>query len=247
MGLKAAATGGGGGNRVPQENIDPGSYPARVVSVVDLGVQTQRPYKGQPKPPCQMIRVTYELTDVFMKDEDGNEIEDKPRWIAEDFKLLPMDADLAVSTKRYKTIDPKNEYDGDWSELLGKGVMVAIVNNEGKDGKVYDNIGGTSVMRQRDMDRLEELKNDPYFFDLQDPNPEVWKKIPQWLQERIQENINYEGSKLQEMAGKAPAKAAKADEPKKGAKNVKRNANGDADGADDDAGDNDVAGEDAPW
>lgn len=225
-----------GGNRVAQPNIEPGSYPARVVSVVDLGVQPQRPYKGQVKPPAQMIRVTYELTDVFMLDEDGNEIEDKPRWISEDFKLLGLGADLAVSTKRYNTIDPKNEHDGDWSKVLTNGVMVAIVNNPGKDGKVYDNISGTSVMRQRDLDKLAELKNEPFFFDLTEPSIDIWKKLPQWLQDKIKENINYEGSLLQEMVDGAPAAQPEKKEKVKNAPNraaVRNNPDDVADAGDD--------------
>ena len=226
-------------NRVAQPNIEPGSYPARVVSVVDLGVQPQRPYKGEAKPPCQMIRVTYELTDVFMLDEDGNELEDKPRWIAEEFKLLPLAADLAVSTKRYKVLDPTLEHDGDWSLVLGFPVNVAIVNNEGKDGKTYDNPAGTSVMRKKDQDNLEELKNDPFFFSTVEPDPAIWKKIPEWLQDKIKGNINYEGSALQEMVNGAPAApAAKKEAPKKVAKKVVE--------AEPEAGEP-AEGDDIPW
>lgn len=198
--------------RVPQTNIEPGGYPARVVNVVDLGVHTRDPYKGQAKPPAHFIRVTYELTDVFMLDEEGNELLDKPRWVAEEFPLLPMTADLAVSTKRYKTIDPDNVHDGDWSKLPGMGVTVTVVNNPGKGanaGKIYDNVGGTSVMRKRDLDKLEELKNTPYFFDLTEPSEEIWKKLPQWLQDKIKKNIHFQGSPLAVMLGDAaPAKQA---------------------------------------
>lgn len=246
MGLKANNQPTGGGNRVEQPNIDPGSYPARVVSVIDLGVQPQKAFKGEAKPPAQMIRVTYELTDVFMLDEDGNEVEDKPRWISEDFKLYGLGADLAVSTKRYKTIDTTGQHDGDWSKLLGAGVMVAIVNNEGKNGKTYDNIGGTSIMRARDLDKLPELKNDPYFFDLSEPSPEYWKKIPQWLQDKIKANINFEGSLLQQMLSGVPAQA-----DKKEVKNANKRAAVPADDPvdnDNDAGDDVNAGEEAaPW
>ena len=249
MGLNAkTAKGNGGGNRVKQPNIEPGSYPARVVSVIDLGVQPQTAYKGEAKPPAQMIRVTYELTDVFMLDEKGNEVEDKPRWISEDFKLYNLKADLAVSTKRYKTIDPDNEKDGDWSQVLGNGVMVGIVNNESK-GNVYDNVSGTSVMRKKDLDKLEALKNEPYFFDLTDPDPEVWKRIPQWLQEKIQANINYEGSKLQELVNGMPNQEG-AKKHRNAGVAVGDNDDADrvADGDRDDAGDGvDDVNEDAPW
>ena len=181
-----------------------------------------------------------------MLDEKGNEVEDKPRWISEDFKLYNLKADLAVSTKRYKTIDPDNEKDGDWSQVLGNGVMVGIVNNESK-GNVYDNVSGTSVMRKKDLDKLEALKNEPYFFDLTDPDPEVWKRIPQWLQEKVQANINYEGSKLQEMVDGMP-KEDKESGAKRPARNADRNDDGGTDDRDD-GGNNaaDVEPEDAPW
>ena len=233
---------GNGAERVVQPNIDPGSYPARVVSVIDLGVQPQRPWQGQVKPPAHMIRVTYELTDVFMVDKDGKEVEDKPRWLAEDFKLFNLSADLAVSTKRYNAIDPKGEAGGDWSKVLGNGVMLTVVNNPGKGanaGKIYDNIGGVSLMRQRDLDKLPELVNTPYFFDLTDPDPEVWKKIPQWLQEQIKGNIHYEGSALQDLVegSGAPAKRDTSD-----------NAGADAGKpADADPVADEPVGEDAPW
>lgn len=195
----------------PQENIEPGSYPARVVNIVDLGVQPQKPFKGQAKPPCQMIRVTYELTDVFMKDENGDDIEDKPRWIAEEFKLMPLDVALAVSTKRYLAIDPQNEHDGDWSKLLNAGCMVGIVNNASKtNDRIYDNVSTVAVMRKRDLEKLPELQNPPFFFYLEDPDIEVFKKMPQWIQDKITSNLDFEGSKLQELIEGAPEEKPKA-------------------------------------
>lgn len=197
-------------NKVVQENIEPGSYPARVVNIIDLGVQPQKPFKGQPKPPCQMIRVTYELTDVFMKDENGEELEDKPRWISEEFKLLPLDVPLAVSTKRYLAIDTANEHDGDWSMLLGMGCMVGIVNNPSKtDDRVYDNVGTVAVMRKRDLDKLPELKNPSFFFYLEDPDMEVYEKLPAWLKDKITGSLDFEGSKLKELLEGAPKQSEK--------------------------------------
>lgn len=79
MGLNAKKA-AGGSDRVAQEVLEPGVYPARLVQLIDLGVQPQRPFQGKDKPPAQEIMITYEFTDEFLKDEDGNEIEDKPRW-----------------------------------------------------------------------------------------------------------------------------------------------------------------------
>ena len=42
-------------NRVIQELMEVGTEEARVVAVIDLGLQPQRPYKGQDKPPVNMV------------------------------------------------------------------------------------------------------------------------------------------------------------------------------------------------
>ena len=61
-------------NRIEQPNLEPGPYPARLVQIIDLGLQPQRPYKGVEKPPAHELMVTYELSDAFMIDKDGNDI-----------------------------------------------------------------------------------------------------------------------------------------------------------------------------
>ena len=62
-------------NRPPVELLEANNYPARVVQVIDLGLQAQRPYQGKDKPPAYEIMLTYELGTEFMRDED----EIKPR------------------------------------------------------------------------------------------------------------------------------------------------------------------------
>jgi len=149
-------------NKVPSSNssnskrpdpVAPGTYPARLVQVVGLGTQKQRPYKGDEKPPAMMIRVTYELLDEFMKDEDGNDREDAPRWISEEFKFLSLKADLAVSTKRYAALDPTKAANGDWAELVGAPCMVTIINEQDKrpgfEDRFYDRVSSVSSMRER--------------------------------------------------------------------------------------------------
>ena len=93
MALKAPQ--GNGGNFVPQANIEPGTYPGRLVQVIDFGLQPQRPFKGQDKPPAYELGTTYELVDEFMKDENGEDIEDKPRWVSESFPFHSLAADKA--------------------------------------------------------------------------------------------------------------------------------------------------------
>lgn len=225
MGLNAKRVGGGNqGNKVPQANIEPGTYPARLVQIIDLGLQAQRPYQGKDKPPAQEIMLTYELVDTFMLDEKGEELEDKPRWISETLPFYGLYADKAKSTQRYNALDPNGDYDGDFSKAIGQPVNVTIVNNAVGD-KVYDNIATISTMRPRDADKCPDLVNPSKLFDLDAPDMEVFNSLPEWLRDKIKSNLNFKGSPLEQVlngggdrprstkAGKpAPAPEAEQDE-----------------------------------
>jgi hypothetical protein len=197
MALNAKNVSGGGAPRIAQANLPAGNYPVRVVQIIDYGIQPQRPYKGEDKPPAQEIGLTYEFLDEFMKDENGEEQLDKPRWLSENFILHNLRADKARSTQRYTALDPKGVHDGDFSQLLETPAMLTVVNNAGKEGKVYDNVGALSPMRPRDAANAPALVNKAVFFDLDAPNMEVFGKFPKWIQEKIQGNLNFQGSPLQ--------------------------------------------------
>jgi len=216
MSLNANKIPSTGGNRPPQANLKPGAQAARVVQVIDLGVQPQRPYQGQEKPPAHMISLTYELTHAFMQDEDGQDIEDKPRWISEDFPFYSLDQDKARSTKRYNAIDAEGECGGDFTLLVGRACQVVIVNNPGKGknaGKVYDNIADVMPGVSMPGYTQPDLVNDPKVFELDTPDLEVFRSMPEWIQEKIKGNLEYQGSALQTALGgkveapKAPEEA----------------------------------------
>lgn len=183
-----------GNSITPLEN---GAYPARVAAVIDLGLQPQRPYEGKDKPPMEEVMLSYELADEFLLDEDGEEDLSKPRMISERFVVYNLDSERAKSTQRYKAIDPKLEKDGDFAELVGMPVNVTIVQNPGKNGRVYENVAGLTPMREKEASKLGDLVNEPRLFDLSDPDLDVFKELYSWQQDIIVKNLNFEGSALQ--------------------------------------------------
>ena len=228
-----------------QDALEPGTYPARVVRVLDLGLQAQTDFTTkEPKKPQNMISVTYELVDVFMADEEGNDIEDKPRWISDkDFPLHPMSSDLATSTKRMLAIDPSSNADGDWSQVLGFPCMVTVGNYTGQDGSLKDKVLNVTAVRARDAARMPELQNDAKFFDLDEPDVEFFNSLPKWVREKIQGNLQYAGSPLEKLlGGKASAPKAEAEEAPKPAKKPARKPVV-QEAEEEDGG----VGEDAPW
>ena len=108
LNAREAAGGGGGNSRI----LEPASYPGRLVHIIGLGLQAQRPFQGQEKDPRHEILLTYELSDEFLQDEDGNDLEDKPIFISERMPLHNLSAERAKSTARYMALDANLKYDG---------------------------------------------------------------------------------------------------------------------------------------
>ena len=214
MALKISKN-GNGGNRVEQAVIEADVYRARLVQLIDLGLQAQRAFQGKDKPPAQEIMLTYELVDEFMKDEEGNDVEDKPRWVSETLPFYGLFADKAKSTQRYNVFDPKGDWDGDFTQALGMAINLTIVNNA-KGDKVYTNVGNVAAMSEKKVAVCPELCNPTTAFDLDDPDMVVFEKLPEWIQKKIVENLNFKGSVLEgKINGDAPAKEKPTDKPKK--------------------------------
>ncbi len=206
-------------SRVEQPLMEVGTEEARVVQIVDLGLQKQRPFKGQEKPPIRMIRITYEFPNLFIVDEEGNDVEDKPRWLSEEIPFNNLDVDLAKSTKRYKAIDPEDTNDGDFIGLLGMPCMVTVgeydymANGERKNGNEITNV---STITKRKADKLPELVNEAKSFLLDTPDMELFNNFPEWLQKKIKGNLEFEGSVLADLLnGGQQQESSEASDPKK--------------------------------
>lgn len=184
------------------ETLPAGTYPVRLVQIIDLGLQKQRPYKGEEKLPELEVGLTYEFLDEFMKNDDGSDNLEKPRWLSETVRFKSLDSDLATSTKRYDALDPGRKYEGDWTKLLGAPALLTItVSRPNDQGETRNYIAALTVMRERDAAKAPVLVNPPKFFDLDKPDLVTFKSLPTWLQDKIKSNLNFENSKLHRALG----------------------------------------------
>jgi hypothetical protein len=159
---------------------------------------------GTPKDPAYELNLTYELLDEFMVDEDGNVDEEKPRWISETVPFFSLEADRAKSTKRYLALDADVAHDGDWTQLLGTPCLVTIVQNPGKGknaGRVFNNVAEIAPMRPRQAETAPPLVNEAFSFDVDEPDLDVFNKLPDFLKDKITGNLEFNGSALQEALG----------------------------------------------
>lgn len=209
MAIKAAAsTPKQNSKRVEQAELEVSNYPCRVAQVIDLGRHhksvwddSTNSFKPDTSKIVDMVMLTYEFTTEFMKDEAGNDVEDKPRWMSEDFPVYALDSELATSTKRMQAFDPGfKKFNGDFAALATQACTVTIgkrKNGKAKIGNVSPPMKGMPV---------PELKNPVKVFMLEAPDLEVYKSLPQWLQDKIAANLDFPGSPLEAaLGGKAVA------------------------------------------
>jgi hypothetical protein len=195
MSFKANDAKPAGGSRPKAAVLESGMYPGRLISLIDLGLQASE-YDGKPKEPRQRMMTTYELADEFMVDEDGEEDTSLPRWISEELPMYQLDAEKAKSTARYLGLDPKNEHDSDWEMLLGMPCMIHLVSKVSNKGNEYNQVSGVARMRDKEAVKAPESINEPFIFDLDTATKEDWEKVPQWIQKKITEGLEWSSHPL---------------------------------------------------
>ena len=184
-------------NRVEQEPIEEGTYPCRVADIIELGLQPQNKIKGKVKPPIERIYLNYELVDEFCLDKEGEEDETQPRWQSEDFPYYGIDCETATCNKRLKAIDPRNEVDGNWAEIGGMAVNVTYYHKV-KGEKTFVNVSAATAIIKKKLKNVPELQHPVRVFDIDEPDMKVFYSLPKWLQNKITDNLAFEGSVLEE-------------------------------------------------
>ncbi len=194
--------------------LDAGTYPCRTVGIVDLGLQPQS-YKGEEKAPGREVSVTYEFVDEFLKDENGDDDLTKPRWLSESFVVYNLESDKAKSTLRYKAIDPTNQFHGDLLACVDQPCNVTVVLNPNKKNpdRPYENVAAVSTMRLKDVEAMPPLVNPSFVFDLEDPDLEVYERIPAWIRKKVESNLEFPGSRLATMLEDGPGAAPPKEDP----------------------------------
>jgi len=193
----------GGGDFIDIPALEANTYPARLVQIVSMGLQAQRPFQGQAKDPKISMYTAYELSHEFMMDENGQPDLTKPRWVGEDFPFYNLDSDRATSTLRYLAMDPQVACEGDWEKVLSWPCNLTLSKEpkKGKDGKFVNYITHVSGATNVPGYVQPELVNGTRIFDIAHPDMEVFKKLPSWLRKKLVANLEYNGSALQKAMG----------------------------------------------
>ncbi len=171
------------GTKAPR--IDEGSYMARLVSIIDLGIQPQTDWQtGAEKDPQPKALFTWELpTETLEFTNDEGETEDKPRWTSKQYTLSSYEM-----SNLYKLLTALGKKDiKDLSELLDTPCMVTIGSTVNDNAKVV-----AVIPTPKDMP-VPELSIEARFFDFDKPEQDLYETQPAWVQGMIKDAINYTG------------------------------------------------------
>ncbi len=174
------------GNKAQVPDIKNGQYPARLVQIVDIGIQEQIDWQTkEAKDPKPRVLLTFELPTQRVETDEGN----KPRWMSKEFTLSGHEQ--AALPKVIANINPIFDIEKEsLSSLLEMQCMVAIGHTVTGNPKI---VGINPIIEGFEV---PELENDTTAFDFSDPDLEVFKALPKWIQKKVMEALNYEGSDL---------------------------------------------------
>jgi len=155
------------------ERIGDGTYPARIVNVIDLGEQ-ENTFEGETKIQDK-VWIEFELPTETIT-IDGT---DKPRWLGKEFTKSTNKNALLMKVLNALYTPKELEEVESFKDLVGKALLIEIGETAGGKDKW---IGSSKLMKGM---TVPELVNTPKYFDLENPDQEVFDSLPNFLQDKI--------------------------------------------------------------
>lgn len=168
------------GSSKPRVRVADGVYPARVVRVIDLGVQVQTDWKtGEPKTwdDGNVMRkpevwIDFEFpTETIEVEGEKRPLWQGKRYIVSNHEKSGMFALLLACGK-----DPAR---GSVADLLGEALQIQIGTTSGGNAKI------TGVSALMSGFEVPPLQNPTLLFDMDDYDEDVYETLPTFLQEMI--------------------------------------------------------------
>ncbi len=173
--------------------VPEGNHTARCYRIIDLGTQ-ESTYDGEARL-MHKVLIGWELNGEAddgtpLKTDDG-----KPYTVSKQYTMsLGKKANLRADLESWRgqafTDDELKGFD--ISKLLGVYCMVTVKHDK-KDDKTYTNVASVS----RWPAALKNAKFDPFYkneiFDVDAPDLALLETFPEWLQEKINDSLEFRG------------------------------------------------------
>lgn len=178
MSLVIKNTGSGGGDKfiVPE-----GVHIGLLVRVIDLGVQEQRPYKGEARPDTPQLRLVFELPHEL--------VGDKPAFVSKTVKKSahPKSTLFKIASALLgggSVVEKSLESEIPVDKLLGRGAQIQVSHFE-VDGSPIAYVA--SVLPLTKGTTVAPAVSELLVFDLANPDQSVLDKLSEMTRKKISE------------------------------------------------------------
>lgn len=174
----------GDGEKKDYGRLEDGSYPARIVQLINIGRQYATDFKtgeiktyddGNPVIQTKMF-VTWEFPTETI-DYNGEEM---PRWYSKEFTVSAHEK--AALPQLLKVAGVTN---GDITQMINAPMLVTIGSTSTGKAKVT---GYTQLPKGMEV---PELVNEAKVFDPYNPDMDVYNSLPNFIQNKITEAVDY--------------------------------------------------------
>jgi hypothetical protein len=175
-----------GGNYPERKPIEAGAYAAVCDMIVDLGVQ---PSPGGQYAPKRTVLLRFQIPEVRVEFTKDNETRSLPAVISRTVGLSLNEKStlygLLTSWRgRAFTQDELKKFD--LGKVAGKPAFINVTHSV-KGDRTYANL--TSIMPLPKSMTAPALEGEALVFSTDAPNPDVFDKLPTWVQDKIANRI----------------------------------------------------------
>ena len=200
-------------NNIP--SLDGGTYMSVCVGVIDLGEQYRQFDKQKQGKYAEACMFIFEIPSERVQ-VDG---EDKPRWLSSKrytvslhersalYQMLTSWRGKALSDSE---LDPQGE-GFDLMEMAGRGAMLSVSVVEKDDGSRHNKIEAVTGFPKGIP--VPKIESEILVFDADDPDMEVFGKLPEWIQDIIRKSTQFADNAPDEKIDIPPDQEAPAAEP----------------------------------
>ncbi len=193
----------GGGSFEPRKPIEAGAHAAVCDMIVDLGVQ---PSPGGQFAPKRTVVLRFQIPSIRVEITRDGETKDLPAVISRTVGLSLNEKSTLyalLTSWRGKSFTPEELKAFDLSKVAGKPAFINVTHAV-KGDRTYANL--TSIMPIPKGMPAPQLEGEALVYSTDAPDPAVFDKLPEWMQDKIAARIVAE-PKAAKPAARAPTPA----------------------------------------
>ena len=169
-----------------RELIPEGPHAARCVRLIEIGKQYSELYDNEQN----KVVIVFSIPGVTMEING----EEKQKFISAPYGITISNSDRSSMKQYARALCPKGG--ASLGDFLGKPCQI-YVKHVTKNDRTQDRLDSISPLLPGIQ--VPDLDTEPFWFQWNKPDPEIWAKIPEFTKDLARAATNYPGSYVEEI------------------------------------------------